>query len=255
MISLKSEREIQHIREACDILKVIFETVEPNVRPGVTTLELDQMAEKIIRKAGAVPAFKGYRGFPGTICASVNHEVVHGIPSRRKLKEGDLFSIDVGCVINGFYGDAARTYPVGKVSSEALMLAQAVEGSFWAGIEGKKAGNRIGDIGADVQAYAEKQGFGVVRDFVGHGIGRALHEDPQVPNFGKPGSGLKIEKGLALAIEPMITEGSWRVEILEDGWTAVTVDGSLSAHHEETVIVYEDRIEVLTACQKKTQLK
>lgn len=240
MISLKSKREIQIIREAAEILKKIFIKVHEAVKPGVTTDELDAIAENVIRECGGEPAFKGYRGFPKTACISLNEEVVHGIPGKKKLKENDIVSFDIGAKVEGYYADAARTWAVGKVSPARKKLIEAAEGSFRAGLAKYKPGARIGDLSAAIQEYIEAQGFHVVRDYVGHGIGRALHEDPQVPNYGSSGHGPKIEPGLVLAIEPMVTEGHYAVETLNDGWTVVTKDRKWASHYEDTVAFTEN---------------
>lgn len=240
MISLKSKREIETIRQAAEILKKIFLAVEPEIKPGVSTNDLDQIAEKIISKEGGQNAFKGYRGYPKTACISVNEEVVHGIPGKRKLKEGDIVSFDIGAKVDGFYADAARTWPVGKVSSVHQKLIETARGSLEAGLNHYRPGCRIGDLSSAIQQYIEAQGFQVVREYVGHGIGRALHEDPQVPNYGRSGHGPKIEAGLVLAIEPMVTEGSHAVETLEDGWTVVTKDRKMASHYEDTIVFTEN---------------
>jgi methionyl aminopeptidase len=213
----------------------------------VSTWDLDALAERLIHAKGAKPAFKGYHGFPSCLCASVNHEVVHGIPSRkRKLVEGDLMKLDFGVVFQGFYGDSARTVPVGKVSAQAQALVDATREALSQAIGAMIPGNRLGDIGHAIQSYVEPRGFSVVRDFVGHGIGRALHEPPQVPNYGSPGSGMRLRPGMVLAVEPMINAGVPQVEVLEDDWTAVTRDGKLSAHFEHTILVTEQGPEILT---------
>ncbi|HOJ13065.1 MAG TPA: type I methionyl aminopeptidase [Deltaproteobacteria bacterium] len=237
MIVLKSPREIATMREANRILALLFEHLQGLIQPGVTTAELDQEAELFIRSHNAVPAFKGYRGYPATLCTSVNEEVIHGIPSKRKLRKGDIVSIDVGAVYEGFYSDSARTFPVGEVSDDALRLMEATERALMEGIERARPGNRLHDISAAIQDVVERAGFSVVREFVGHGIGRSLHEDPQVPNFGRKGSGPLLQEGMTLAIEPMVNQGTWKVEILDDGWTAVTADGSLSAHFEHSIAI------------------
>lgn len=247
MISLKSKREIVLMRESSQILKSALVAIAAYIRPGVTTLELDAVAEEVIRGAGAVPAFKGYRGFPGTICASVNDEVVHGIPSKRTLEEGDIFSVDVGVKCNGYFSDAARTLPVGKIDQKSEKLITVTKDSFFAGVDAIKPGARLGDVSAAIQEHVEKNGFSIVRDFVGHGIGRELHEDPQIPNFGMKGTGPKLENGMALAIEPMVNSGTWRVKILDNEWTVVTADRSLSAHYENTIVIHDDKVEVLTS--------
>ncbi len=241
MIRLKSKREIEIMQKAASILRKAFEKLGPAVQPGVSTLELDEAAERAIREAGGEPAFKGYRGFPRTLCVSVNEEVVHGIPSARKLNEGDLVSLDLGVKYQGYYSDAARSLVVGKGSAEALRLVRVARESFLAGFEAiRTPGKRIGDLSRAVQECVEGNGFGVVRDYVGHGIGQAIHEEPAVPNFGKPGQGLKIEPGLVLAIEPMVTAGHYAVETLPDGWTVVTKDRRLASHYEDTVAFTED---------------
>ncbi len=246
-VELKSESEIALMREAGRIVAEILDELEKAVAPGVSTWDLDQLAEGLIYRKGAKPAFKGYHGFPCCLCASVNHEVVHGIPSkRRKLAEGDLMKLDFGVVYRGYFGDSARTVGVGKVSPEAQALIDATRGSLEAAIDSMRNGNRIGDIGHAVQQHVETRGFSVVRDFVGHGIGKALHEKPQVPNFGSPGSGMKLRPGMVLAVEPMVNAGTHKVEVLDDDWTAVTADRKLSAHFEHTILVTEAGPEVLT---------
>jgi methionyl aminopeptidase len=246
-VEIKSQEEIALMRDAGRIVSEILDELEKAVAPGVTTWDLDALAEKLIYQKGARPAFKGYRGFPACLCASVNHEVVHGIPSkRRKLREGDLMKLDFGVVYRGFYGDSARTVPVGKVSPEAQTLLEATREALNKGIQAMMPGNRIGDIGHAVQRYVEARGFSVVRDFTGHGIGRHLHEKPDVPNYGQPGSGMKLRPGMVLAVEPMVNQGTDEVMILEDQWTAVTRDSKLSAHFEHTVLITEGGPEVLT---------
>jgi len=246
MISLKSKREIEIMAEAGQMLKAVFEKVAPEIHPGITTQELDVISEMTIRNAGGAPAFKGYRGFPGTSCISVNEEVVHGIPGKRVLLDGDIVSVDCGVGLSGYFVDAARTWGVGKISTSKQRLIDASKGAFFAGVQHYKSGHRIGDLSEAIQKYIESLGYQVVRDFVGHGIGRAIHEDPQVPNYGKSGRGPKIQEGLCLAIEPMVTEGDYAVKILEDGWTVVTLDGSLSSHYEDTIAFVEDRYINLT---------
>jgi methionyl aminopeptidase len=246
-VELKSKEELAVMRDAGRIVCEILDELEKAVAVGVSTFELDQLSEDLIFKKGAKPAFKGYQGFPACLCASINCEVVHGIPSKkRKLAEGDLMKLDFGVVYKGFYGDSARTVPVGKVSLEAQALLEATRESLFKGIEAMKAGNRIGDIGHAVQSHVELKGFSVVRDFVGHGIGKKLHEPPQVPNYGQPGTGMKLRPGMVLAIEPMVNLGTHKVEVLEDDWTAVTLDRKLSAHWEHTIVVTDDGPEVLT---------
>lgn len=241
MIRLKSKREIEIMAKAASILRAAFRELKPAVRAGVSTLELDQIAEQAIRKRGGESAFKGYRGFPRTLCVSINEEVVHGIPSKRKLKEEDLVSLDLGVKYEGYYADAARSWMVGEGSEKAWELIQAAQEAFHAAIEAvRQEGARIGNLSWAVQQFVEGKGFGVVRDYVGHGIGQAIHEEPQVPNFGKPGQGPKIERGLVLAIEPMVTQGHYAVEILPDGWTVVTKDRKLASHYEDTVAFTEE---------------
>ncbi len=246
MIILKSDREIGYLRDAGQIVAETFVEIKKAVKPGVTTLELDQIAEKYIKSRGAIPAFKGYHGFPGNICASVNEEVVHGIPGLRKLKSGDNVSIDIGAVINGYNGDAAITVPVGEVDAEMEQLLKVTEESLHKGIEQAIAGNRLSDISHAVQSHAEKYGYGVVRDYVGHGIGRNMHEDPQIPNYGSPGHGPRLKSGMTLAIEPMINLGTYEVKALDDGWTVVTLDKKPSAHFEHSIAVTDNGPEILT---------
>jgi methionyl aminopeptidase len=246
MVIFKSQNEIDRIRKASQIVARTLNFLESHVQPGITTRELDQIAESEIRKAGAIPAFKGYRGFPATLCVSINEEVVHGIPADRKLKEGDIVGLDLGCIWDGFYGDAAKTYPVGEISEEAKQLLETTENSLMIGIDQARVGNRIGDIGYAVQTLAESKGYSVVRDFVGHGIGRNLHEDPQVPNYGTRGQGPRIKAGMVLAIEPMVCQGRADVEVLADNWTAVTRDGSLAAHFEHSIAITDNGPEILS---------
>lgn len=246
MIILKSEREISYLRDAGKIVAETLAEIKKAVAPGITTLELDQIAEKYIKSCGARPAFKGYHGFPGSICASVNEEVVHGIPGIRKLKSGDIVSIDIGAVINGYNGDAAITVPVGEVDADVLKLLQVTEESLYKGIEQAIAGNRLSDISHAVQAHCEQYGYGVVRDYVGHGIGRNMHEDPQVPNYGAPGRGPRLKSGMTLAIEPMVNLGTYEVKTLDDGWTVITLDGKRSAHFEHTIAITDSGPEILT---------
>lgn len=224
----------------------VLEGIKRDVEPGVTTQEIDEFAESYILSKGARPAFKGYRGYPASVCASLNEQVVHGIPSKRKLKEGDIISLDIGVYYRGFYGDAAITLPIGKVNNQAIKLLSVTEQALHAGIEKAVIDNRLSDISFAVQNHVESHGFSVVRNFVGHGIGRELHEEPQIPNFGKPGEGPKLREGMTLAIEPMVNAGSWEVVILKDGWTAVTKDNSLSAHFEHTVAITRNGCHILT---------
>jgi methionyl aminopeptidase len=241
MVILKSLQEIEKIRAACLVVADVLDGIRELVRPGVNTQTLDEFAERSIVKAAALPAFKGYRGYPKTLCTSVNNQVVHGIPSKEViLRPGDIISIDVGAIVDGFYGDAAITLPVGEVSREAERLIKVTEESLSRGIAQATAGNRLYDISYAVQSYVESHGYSVVREFVGHGIGRSLHEEPQIPNFGERGQGLRIKPGMVFAIEPMVNIGGSATMVKEDSWTAVTVDGSLSAHFEHTIAVLPD---------------
>ena len=247
MILLKSSRELEHMRAAGRILAEVKARLKALVRPGASTKDIDEDIEAFIVGKGAAPAFKGYRGYPATVCASINEEVVHGIPSaKRKLKDGDIIGLDLGCIVEGYYGDCAITLPVGPVPERVQELLDVTRESLDKAIVQCRAGNRIGDISYAVQTHCESHGFGVVRAFVGHGIGRALHEEPQVPNFGEAGRGPVLKAGMVLAIEPMVTMGSSEVRVLEDGWTAVTVDGSLAAHFEDTIAITANGPEVLT---------
>ena len=239
MILLKSTQEIAKMEVANRIVAEILAEVKEHIRPGVETRELDEVAEEACRRCRVKPAFKGYRGYPRSVCVSVNEEVVHGIPGARRLKDGDLVSLDFGVQHDGYFGDAALSVGVGEISLQARRLMQATEESLYAGIARCKVGGRLSDISHAVQTVVEKYGFSVIRDFVGHGIGRSLHEDPQLPNFGPEGRGPKLQAGLTLAIEPMVSAGGWQVRILGDGWTAVTQDGSLAAHFEHTVALTE----------------
>lgn len=246
MISCKSERELAYMRDAGRVVARTHTELARAVKVGITTGELDRLAEDFIVKAGARPAFKGLYGFPYTICASVNEEVVHGFPGLRKLENGDIISIDIGAEINGYFGDSAVTLPVGDVSSEALNLLKATEESLYRGIEQARDGNRLSDISNAVQTCAEGHGYSVVRDYVGHGIGKSPHEEPQVPNFGKPGRGPRLKAGMTLAIEPMINMGTYEVRTLSNNWTVVTLDAKLSAHFEHTIAITDDKPEILT---------
>ena len=245
-IELKSKSEIAAMKKAGQMAGHTLNEVGGNLQPGITTKELDQIANRTIRSLGGIPTFIGYRGYPATICISINDEVVHGIPSSRKINDGDIVSIDFATTVDGFVGDTARTWSVGKVPETSEKLIRVTDEALQVGIRSMKAGHRMGDIGANIQKFVEKQGFNVVRDFVGHGIGRQMHEEPAVPNYGTPDTGIKIEPGLVLAIEPMVTMGDWKVRVLKDGWTVVTQDGSLAAHFEHTIACTEDGPEVLT---------
>jgi len=246
MILLKSPRELAKMEVANRIVAEVLAGVKEKIRPGIETRELDELAEEMCRRRQVEPAFKGYRGYPASICVSVNEEVVHGIPGPRRLQAGDLVSVDFGVRYDGYYGDAAITVPVGEVSPRAQALMEATEKSLYAGLAMLKVGNRLSDISHAVQEVVEGAGFGIIRDFVGHGIGRSLHEDPQIPNFGPPGRGPKLQAGMTLAIEPMVSMGSWQVRILEDGWTAVTQDGSYAAHFEHSVALTENGVLILS---------
>jgi methionyl aminopeptidase len=246
VIVLKSKDEIERIADACRIVAAAIESLKGFVGAGLTTRELEKFADDIIRKNGGKAAFKGYRGFPSSICTSVNDQVVHGIPSGRKLKEGDIVSVDIGVFYNGYHGDAAITLPVGDVGEETRRLMKVTEESLYIGIDAAKEGGRVSDISCAIQAHVERIGFSVVRAFVGHGIGKLLHEEPQIPNYGPCGRGARLRDGMTLAIEPMVNAGVSGVNILEDGWTAVTADGSLSAHFEHTVAITGEGPRVLT---------
>lgn len=246
MIVLKTDREIDYMRDAGKIVGQTLLELKKAIVPGVSTLELDRIADQYIRHAGAIPAFKGYGGFPANICTSVNEQVVHGIPGSRQLKSGDVISLDVGTKLNRYYGDAAITVPVGDVDDQLLNLLTVTEESLYKGIEKAIKGNRLSDISHAVQLHAESHGYGVVRDYVGHGIGQRMHEDPQIPNYGPPGRGPLLKNGMVLAIEPMINLGTPEVEVLADDWTVVTADGKISAHFEHTVAVTDGEPLILT---------
>ena len=247
MISIKSATQIDKMRESCALTKELFLILEDKIEPGISTKELDTIAYNFYKKHGATPNFLNYNGFPATICASVNDEVVHGIPSKNKiLCEGDIISIDMGCILDGWHSDAARTFAVGKISDEAQRLIDTTRESFFEGIKVIKHGVKLGDVSHTIQTFLEERGYGVVRDLVGHGIGRALHEDPEVPNFGKAGHGIRLASGMTLAIEPMVTAGDYRVGVLDDDWTVVTADRSLAAHYENTVLITREGCEILT---------
>ena len=247
MISIKSAKQIQKMRESCKLTKELFLVLEDKIRPGVTTMELDTVAYNFYTKHGATPNFLNYNGFPGTICASVNDEVVHGIPSRhRVLRDGDIVSIDMGCILDGWHSDAARTFAVGKISDEAQRLIDVTRESFFKGIEVVKHGVKLGDVSSTIQDYVESNGFGVVRDLVGHGVGRALHEEPEVPNFGRAGRGPRLVPGMTICIEPMVNETTPEVKVLADKWTVVEANGNLSAHFEHCVAITNDKPIILT---------
>ncbi len=247
MITIKSKSEIEKMREAGRITGLALVEISKHIKPGITTAELDKIARDFIKRQGAAPSFLNYNGYPASICASVNSAVVHGIPSKNiVLKEGDIISIDVGAYKNGYHGDAARTYGVGKISDEAARLIQVTKQSFFEGIKNARHGAKLGDISAAIQEYVEDNGYSVVRDLVGHGIGKNMHEDPSVPNFGHYGKGVRLAAGMTLAVEPMVNEGEYEVVVLDDDWTVETEDGSLSAHYENTILITKGEAEILT---------
>jgi methionyl aminopeptidase len=246
VIELKSKKEIETMRKAGRVVAQTLDMIAAHIQPGVSTEQLDFLVEDFILSNGAIPAFKNYHGFPASTCISIDDEVVHGIPGARKLRQGEIVSVDVGAIVDGFYGDGARTYPVGKVSEQKLRLLELTEKCLEAGIEQARAGNRLGAISAAVQKVAETNGLGVVRQLVGHGIGRQMHEEPQVPNFGKSNEGPLLKAGMVLAIEPMINAGTYDVKTMPDGWTVVTADGQPSAHFEHTVAITEGDPDILT---------
>jgi methionyl aminopeptidase len=253
VILIKNKREIDFIRESCLVVAEVLQLLKGYAKPGVTTIELDKIAEDYIQSNGGIPAFKGYSqsgsfDFPGSICSSIDDEVVHGIPDNRALKEGEILSIDVGVDKDGYFGDAALTVAIGKISDEKQKLMDATEKSLYLGIENLIAGNRLGDYSCTVQEYVESNGFSVVRDLCGHGVGKHLHEDPQISNYGKKGSGALIKNGMTLALEPMVNMGSHRVIVTDDGWTVKTADGKPSAHFEHTVAIIDGKPEILTKC-------
>lgn len=246
MIIIKSPNEIQLMREAGKIVAETHEILRNSIKPGITTKQLDEIAETNIRKYKAEPSFKGYHGFTGTICASINEEVVHGIPQERELKEGDIISIDIGAFYKGYHADAAKTHGIGNISDDDKKLIEVTKQSFYEGIKLARLGYRLSDISHAVQMYVEKNGFSVVRDFVGHGVGSKLHEDPQIPNYGPPGKGPRLQEGMVLAIEPMVNAGSYHVKVLNDDWTTVTIDGKKSAHYEHTIAITGEEPLILT---------
>ena len=246
MITLKSKREIELLKEAGHIVYLTHQYLRPHIKAGIKTIELDRLAEDFIRSKGATPSFKGYEGFPYTLCISINDEVVHGFPSERVLKDGDIISIDIGACYKGYHGDSAWTYQVGEVSNEAKYLLEHTEKALYEGIKQAKVGNRIGDISAAVEKYATKHNLGVVKELVGHGVGTSVHESPDVPNYGKEGTGPRIKDGMVIAIEPMLTSGSPDIYVEDNDWTVVTDDGSLSAHYEHTIAITNDGAIILT---------
>jgi methionyl aminopeptidase len=246
-INIKSEREVALMRQAGKIVATVLETLAEAVKPGLKTKELDSIAEREIRKMGGIPSFKGYRGYPANLCVSVNDEIVHGIPGERVLREGDIVSLDLGAIYQGYQGDAARTVSVGAISDLALALIKATEGSFKSGVMMARSQNRLGDISSAIQKYAESQGFSVVREYTGHGIGRQMHEDPLIPNFGLPGTGPVLKKNMVFAIEPMLNAGDWRTKLGSNNWTVSTIDGKISAHYENTIVITDGEPEILTS--------
>jgi methionyl aminopeptidase len=245
-IIVKSPQEIETMRQAGRVVAAILEVLLRRIKPGVITEELDAVTARELSRHGATSSFKGYRGFPAYLCVSVNDELVHGIPGKRVLEEGDIVSLDVGAMFQGFHGDAALTVGVGKISPHAEALLEATEGALRAGIASAQSGARLGDISAAIQSFAESRGFSVVREYVGHGIGREMHEDPQIPNFGSPGQGPLLQKGMTLALEPMVNAGVWRTKVGSDGWTVTTADGGLCAHFEHTIAITDGEAEILT---------
>jgi methionyl aminopeptidase len=246
-VTIKSQREINLMREAGKILAITHEALAKALKPGISTWEIDRLGEEIIRSYGCVPSFKNYQGYPASICISVNDEVVHGIPSKKRiLKEGDIVSLDAGVIYKGYHSDAARTHGVGEISPEATQLIEVTKQCFFEGIKYAKSGNHLNDVSSAIQAYAESFGYGVVRDLVGHGIGNHLHEDPEVPNFARRKKGIRLQPGMTLAIEPMINAGKLDVRWLDDDWTVITKDGSLSAHYENTILITEEEPEILS---------
>lgn len=246
MIICKTEREIEIMREAGKIVALTHQALKEHIEPGISTIELDEIAEKLIRSHGAAPSFKGYNGFTGSICASVNEELVHGIPGKRVLKDGDIISIDIGAYYNGYHGDSAWTYAVGKISEKDQELLDVTEAALYKGLEMAKPGGRLSDISHAIQSYAEPLGYSIVREYVGHGVGQDLHEDPQIPHYGPPGKGPRLKPGMVLAIEPMINAGSRYVRTLSDDWTVVTVDKENCAHFEHTIAITDSGFEILT---------
>ncbi|MDW7667256.1 MAG: type I methionyl aminopeptidase [Bacillota bacterium] len=247
MIIIKSDREIEIMKEAGNIAAEAHKLVSEMIEVGITTQELDKEVEKFIRSKNAVPTFKGYQGFPASICSSVNEEVVHGIPGKRKLIDGDIISVDIGVTYKGYVGDTAKTYPVGKISKSAKKLIEVTRKSFYEGIKFAKEGYRLSDISHAIQKCVEKEGFSVVRDFVGHGVGRDMHEDPQIPNFGEPNKGPRLKKGMTFAIEPMVNEGKYHVLMMENNWTVITRDRKLSSHYEHSIAITDDEPYILTS--------
>ena len=249
MISIKSTSEIKKMRDAGKILSGTFKELEKHIQPGITTKELDKIAYDYILRQGAKPSFLNYHGFPGSICASVNDVVIHGIPGNTKLSDGDIISIDLGAVLSGYHSDAARTFPVGEISDEAKRLIEVTQKSFFEGIKYARHGERLFSVSATIQDYVESHGYSVVRGYCGHGIGKQLHEDPEVPNYGSFGHGIRLSKGMTLAVEPMVNQGKLETYVLSDGWTVKTKDGSLAAHYENTILITDGDPEILTLCE------
>ena len=246
MIICKTPREVDIMREAGRIVALTHQELKKHIAPGITTSELDKIADQFIRKFNAIPSFKGYNGFSGSICTSVNNELVHGIPGDRVLKDGDIISVDIGAKYNGYHGDSAWTYPVGSISEEAQRLLDVTEESLYIGLKEAKPGERLSNISHAIQTYAEQNGFSIVREYVGHGVGQDLHEDPQIPHYGPPNKGPRLKPGMVLAVEPMVNAGSRYVKTLADNWTVVTIDGKLCAHFEHTIAITETGYEILT---------
>ena len=252
MIIIKSPREVELMKKAGHVVGEVFNALEGNIHPGMSTLDVANIAEKVIRDAGAYPTFLGYGGFSGAVCVSVNDEVVHGIPSsHRILREGDIVSVDVGATLNGYIGDACRTYLVGICSEKAKKLVEVTEASFWEGVSHVRPGARLGDVSHAIQVYCESRGYSIIRDYTGHGVGSHLHEDPYIPNYGQAGTGPVLKEGMCLAIEPMVAEGHFAVRVNKDGWTARMKDGKLSCHYENSIVVTKDGYEVLTMAPKE----
>ena len=248
MIIIKSKHEVELLKDAGKIVAETHEVIREAIKEGISTYELDQIAEKYIIKHNAIPSFKGYGGFSGSICASLNEVVVHGIPSKDIiLKNGDIISIDIGALFKGYHGDAAKTHPVGQISEKDQLLIDVTRQSFYEGIKNAVVGNRLSDISHAIEVYAESYGFSIVKDFVGHGVGKALHEEPQIPHYGPAGRGPRLQEGMVLAIEPMVNQGTYKIKVLGDGWTAVTLDGKKSAHYEHTLAITSDQPMLLTA--------
>ena len=249
MIAVKSDRELEVMRKACQITAAARKLAGDMIHPGITTREIDKAVHHFILSQGAKPSFLGYAGYPASVCVSVNEEVIHGIPGGRRLKEGDIVSIDVGAYYHGFHGDCAATYPCGKISREAQLLIDVTQQSFFEGIKHARQGGRVSDISHAVQTYAESFGFGVVREYVGHGVGEKMHEEPEIPNYGAPGRGPRLIRGMTIAVEPMITLGNPGIRVLKDDWTVVTLDGKLAAHYENTVLITDGEPEILTVTE------